>query len=404
MKIEAQTRKSLQQCIQAFEQNNLGLLAAKYEISIAKAALIQAKIWERPVASVEFNLVNPQDKRFLDIGGSGQKVLAVEQLIYLGSQRKAAVQLAQKQVEWQEQIFENLLRSLRQELYEQYYQHSWQGLKIALWSEQIENLDSLIVRYAKQYDKGNIALRELARLKSLRNELQKNRMEIQAAQMQTLAQLKLLTGLNDLALVNVSPRESWLELSPMLSVEQALSQAQEQHPLMEAERRAELLKRQQLIWLKAQNQAAPTLGLGYDQRGGAFNNQVNLTLSMPLPLWNTQKGRIQEAQLAIEQQQRQQEKTGQVLKNSIQLAYERWAFYQGSARSFQQTGLLVELEDLYRGYFDNLNRGNVNMLDFVDFIERYTETKIAWLDLQFMLLLSMQQVNYEVNAPCFNLE
>ncbi len=84
----SQQNLSLQQCEDKFVKNNLLLLAEQYNLDIAKASVIQAKIWDLPVVSGEINAINPQDKRVLDIGAKGQKAIAVQQLLYLGKKNK----------------------------------------------------------------------------------------------------------------------------------------------------------------------------------------------------------------------------------------------------------------------------------------------------------------------------
>jgi cobalt-zinc-cadmium efflux system outer membrane protein len=52
-------------CEEAFQKNNLQLLAEQYNINMADADILQAKIWELPQLSGQFNAYNPQDKKFL---------------------------------------------------------------------------------------------------------------------------------------------------------------------------------------------------------------------------------------------------------------------------------------------------------------------------------------------------
>ncbi len=60
----AQQKMSLLDCEEAFQKNNLQLLAEQYNINMADADILQAKIWELPQLSGQFNAYNPQDKKF----------------------------------------------------------------------------------------------------------------------------------------------------------------------------------------------------------------------------------------------------------------------------------------------------------------------------------------------------
>ena len=54
-----------------------------------------------------------------------------------------------------------------------------------------------------------------------------------------------------------------------------------------------------------------TFGASYDQMGGAFRNQTDLTIGIPLPLWNKNKGNIKTAQALVSQ--------AEIEKKSLQL-------------------------------------------------------------------------------------
>jgi cobalt-zinc-cadmium efflux system outer membrane protein len=100
---------TLRECEDSFRQNNLLLLAEQYNINAAKAAVIQSRIWELPYLSGEFNAINPQDRRVLEVGSHGQKSLAVQQLIYLGGKKKNEIEFAKSNVVLAELQFEQLL-------------------------------------------------------------------------------------------------------------------------------------------------------------------------------------------------------------------------------------------------------------------------------------------------------
>jgi cobalt-zinc-cadmium efflux system outer membrane protein len=61
--LSGQQQMSLQDCELAFQKNNLQLLAAQYNISMADAEIMQAKIWELPQIEGYVNAINPQDKK-----------------------------------------------------------------------------------------------------------------------------------------------------------------------------------------------------------------------------------------------------------------------------------------------------------------------------------------------------
>lgn len=87
----SQHRMTMEECEEAFRKNNLELLAQQYNINLADADIMQAKIWDLPEVTFQANAYNPEGKRFFDIGKS--KNATIQQLIYLGGKKKMKLNL-----------------------------------------------------------------------------------------------------------------------------------------------------------------------------------------------------------------------------------------------------------------------------------------------------------------------
>ena len=85
---------SLKECESLFMKNNLDLLASKFNIDAAQAAIIQARTWENPNLSVGLNAYNPDLKKYFDIGSSGEKSAGFDQLIHIGGKKHYEVAIA----------------------------------------------------------------------------------------------------------------------------------------------------------------------------------------------------------------------------------------------------------------------------------------------------------------------
>jgi cobalt-zinc-cadmium efflux system outer membrane protein len=78
------SRISIQMAEKQFLEKNLQLLAEKYNIDIARAAVIQAKLYNNPNISFSGALYNQEQKKILDISNTtGQYSINVQQLIIL---------------------------------------------------------------------------------------------------------------------------------------------------------------------------------------------------------------------------------------------------------------------------------------------------------------------------------
>ncbi len=66
---------TLQDAETAFLKNNFDLLAAKYQIEEADAAVIQAKLWDNPNLNIEQGAYNRTTKKWFDISQNQVKLL-----------------------------------------------------------------------------------------------------------------------------------------------------------------------------------------------------------------------------------------------------------------------------------------------------------------------------------------
>ena len=86
---------TLQQAEERFLKNNLQLLAARFNIDAAKAAVVQAELWNNPNISIEQNAYNKFTKRYFDVTKTGNTDIQLQQLILLAGKRDKQIRLAE---------------------------------------------------------------------------------------------------------------------------------------------------------------------------------------------------------------------------------------------------------------------------------------------------------------------
>lgn len=397
----AQQKITLEACESALQKSNLLLLAEQFNIEASKAAVIQAKIWDLPVVSGEFNLINPQDGRVLDVGGRGQKVVAVQQLIYLGGKKKNQIEFAKSNIAIAELQFEQLLRNLRYQLHQSYYKVYFDQNKINTFDQQISHVDTLLRAYDAQAKKGNLPLKDVVRLQNLLIALRSDRTEFQKGIIEQQQILSTITGIsspimpqaNEAELVN-KYRIAKIKNDAMLDI------AIEKNP--EYLTAIKIIESQELM-LKWQNSLVKpdlTAGLGYDQRGGAFSNQVNFTFAIPVSLWNRNKGNIKIAENQLGQAKINKDFKVLELKSQIDGAYRQWQTQQGYFDSFTQN-INQNLEAVYMGVLQNFQKSNISILEFTDFMESYNQSSVELNEAKKQLILSGENLNYIVNSTIF---
>lgn len=89
---------TIQEADSLFLAQNIDLLAERCNISMADAAITQAKLYHNPVISIEENVYNRLNHRYFDFGRNSEQVVNVDQLISIAGQR-SDIMMARNQAE-----------------------------------------------------------------------------------------------------------------------------------------------------------------------------------------------------------------------------------------------------------------------------------------------------------------
>ncbi|AYN01290.1 TolC family protein [Chryseobacterium sp. 3008163] len=396
----AQQQMSLLDCENAFQQNNLQLLAEQYNINMADADILQAKIWELPQMSGYINAYNPEDRKFLDAGKA--KGFEVTQLIYMGGKKKNEVAFAKSNKDLAQLQFTQLLVELRTQLHTNYYNLYYEKLKLENTNKQLGYMNDLLKAYKVQSAKGNVSLKDEVRLQSIVIQLNNDKLRINKDILEFEQNLKLLTGITE----NIEPQISDDEAKQILAAQPFGDESDLKRKAIE--NNADYLFNLKLIdnsklyaqWQKSLNVPDLNVGAEYDQASGTFNNEINLKIGIPIPLWKVNKGNVQKANFAIQQNQRNAEFQKLNLETKVQSAFQMWKNQYEQLLEIKSTDL-DNLDLVYNGILKNFRNGNVNLIDFTDFMESYRQTSLQIYDMKNELIQSAEQLNQLVQTKIF---
>jgi len=398
--LSGQQQMSLQDCELAFQKNNLQILAAQYNINMADADIIQARIWELPQISGYVNAYNPEDKRIFDVGRA--KGAEITQLIYLGGKKKNEIEFAKSNKELSQLQFNQLLVELRSQLRETYYHLIYEKKKQISIEGQLTYMNELLAAYKIQADKGNISLKDYVRLQSIVIQLNNDKIEINNNILTFQQNMKLLTGLSD----NILPNISKLDENDLLASQPFgdLQILKEKALVNNADYvyNLRLIDNSKLFaqWQKSLNTPDLNLGAEYDQNSGTFKNEINLKVGIPIPLWKVNKGNVERAKYAIQQSEKNSEFQKLDLETQVESAYQTWKNQYD--QYFELKPVDVEnLNTVYNGIQKNFRSGNVSLMDFTDFLESYRQTVLQIYDMKKQILVSAEQLNQLVQTKIF---
>ena len=388
----AQTKLSLEDAEKTFLQNNLLLLAKQYNISAQQALIIQAKSYPNPTFNADFNVIDPQNNKYFHIDSSGQKSFQIQQLILLGGKRKTEIDIAKQNKILAESEFSELLRNLKFELTQAFYTINSERTIIENYDKQLQILDTIISSYKKQSDKGNIPLKDIIRLKSVYIKLDGNRAEISLDYSEQQKQLKILIQTNQdiIPVVNDDSYKSYIDLKPLNDL-QTLALAN--RPDLKIADESAIIAA--LILKRQKRQAIPDIAVNssYDQRGGAFRNQVNAGITMPIPIFNTNRGNIKAAE--FDKKEMDLYVVGKKLEVELDIQ-QAWLNMQRNIKEYNKVIVLFndEFSQVNKGVNDNFKMRNISILEFVDFVESYNESLADFERIKKQLALSAAQINY----------
>lgn len=401
LQVFSQQRLSIQQCEELFQANNLTLLAEHFNIDVSKAAVIQAKIWDLPYVSGEANLYNPPSGKFVDAGNNGQKAYAVQQLIYLGRKKKKEVDFAKNNVQIAELQYEQLARNLRLEIRQNFYELYFNQEKVKKLNLQLSHIDTLVNSYSIQAQKGNVPLKDVVRLRALSLSFKNEIFNIQKEIFSQQERLKILINSNEDIITKLDENALNKHLSKDIAYTEdylqnvALEKNLEYRTVLELIESSELM----LKWQKSLAIPDITMGVSYDQRGGAFNNQTNFTFAIPLALWNRNKGNIKQAEAQFAQSKILKQQKELELKSRISMLFKTLLFQQ---KQYYQTIIKFQsFDSVYEGMLLNFQRRNISLIEFADFMESYTQSILFINEIKKELIVSFETMNYMTNDSVF---
>ncbi|MCF2517970.1 TolC family protein [Dyadobacter sp. CY351] len=393
-------RLSIKQADSLFLQNNLEILAEKYQIDIAKSIEIQDKLWNNPTFGVEISAYNPS-RGFLDVGNKGQKAFTVQQLITRAGKRNKQVALDVESTRKSEYQFFDLIRTLKFDLRQIFFESYYLEQTIALYDTQIASLNTTVSAFDKEYNRKNISLKEVVRLKALLFQLTNDRADILFELHDNQRDLRTLLNVDQ-------PVKSVVDSADVRRYQ--LSQYNGAALKAKAmESRADLkvsqseVKQAELNYTLQKALAVPNIQLGavYDQASNYVNNYVGVSATMDLPFFNRNQGNIKAAKSNISYFKTAETAKVNSINNQVDAALQKVNVaekaYQGVESQFSD-----QFQLLSKGIYDNFQKRNITLLEFIDFIETYNESIKEYNRLQADRIKVYEELNFVVGEELFN--
>lgn len=393
---------TLKEAEQRFLERNLSLIAERYNIDMAQAQVLQAKLFENPVISLEQNVYNRLNGKYFDFGKEGEAVVEIEQVIHLAGQRNKQVRLEKINKEIAEYQFEEVMRMLRQELNEKFVEVYFLSKSIAIYEKEVNSLQVLLGGMKIQQEKGNISLMEISRLESMLFSLKKEKNERESDLLTTRGELNLLLNLPEDTQVQLSLDEEVLQQLDLSQLSFAdLKAIINERPDQKIARSTVNASRANLKLQKSMAFPEFSVKGNYDRVGNFINDYFAIGVSLSVPIFNRNQGNIKAARFSIQQAGVQQEYAANRADMELFTAY---TSLKKATQLYQSTNMDLErnFEKLITGVNENFTRKNISLLEFIDYYDSYKETCIQLYEIKKNVFLAMENLNTVVGQNVLN--
>ena len=382
------------------------LLAQKFNINLAEAAVQQAKLWDNPNLQVELNAFNPNGNRIFPLTNPGGDInnptggaysWQIQKVFNLAKNRSKLVALTQSNVALQTVAFQDFLRILRFQLAQTFGNLSSDQQQLQFLNLQRQQLENLLTGYRAELKLGVVAEYEVTRLELEQKNSDTDIKSLLDQISQDEATLRVLLG-NQGRTYYVPDLQIQQVIMPSI---QALSEKalDNRTDLKITERQIDYAK-QNLVYQQSLATPRLTLGIDYQRFGSAFPSYYGLQAGIDLPVKNRNQGNIQAAKIGIEQSSQGQNVVRLQVSQDVNSAFEQLQHAQNLRQNFSDD-YLRRIEEVNINARKSYANRTIDLVSFIDKIRAYKDAKMNQIQLKNSLFQTQQQLNFVTNSKIF---
>ncbi len=289
---------------------------------------------------------------------------------------------------------QDVIRKLRSQLHIDYYTIARQLRSYAFFTLAKQQLDTLLTGMQAQFNAGNISEKDLLQIQSLAVSLLQDATSLSSSIADEEADIKTLLHYD--AGVFIKPADT---LQPRLTLPESLdaliSQAMENNPYYKIQKEQTVYQQQQLAYQKALRSPDITLTPNFDRQSNYEPDYYGIGFSLPLPVFNRNKGNIQSAEFNVKQQQALESNADNELKNNVERAYQKINFLIQQYNAVQPD-FYTKYDTLYNNVLKSYRQRQISLLEFISFFNDYRDLQERTLQQNLNFLLATDDLNYQV--------
>lgn len=373
-------------------KENLRLIAAYYDINIAEAQTIQAKVWNNPYLIWNQAIYSVEKNDYFN--AQRQSLIQIEQVFSIAGKHTNNVKLAKVNTEISKLMVEDVLRSLMLELSNSYVSLNSLQQQDTLYTTVLSNVAQLIAASEQQFRTGAIAGNEVVRLRSELISIQAEALQNRNAIEQEMSNLRILLNLPSNTSIRTSEKTTLID--SLQALPQLITFALESRPDYRLSLRNIDYEKRNLKLQKSTS--VPDIKFAYqpqDRGSNYVRPYQGFNIEFPIPLFDRNQGRIQESKIRVKQAETGFKQQENIVVNEITNAYYQLINTQRGLSNYSAL-FIQQLEELSTNANINYNRRNISILEYIDQQRIYIQTKIQEIELRNNYNRSANQLNFSV--------
>ncbi len=386
-----------------FLENNLQILAQKYNVDATKALIIQARLYPNPTINFVQGAYNTETGKWFEQDfQNGEQAYQVSQLIVLSRKIHKQVRIAETNSKLAEDNLYDLLRTLKLALRSSFFTVYYLRQTAKVYDEEINSLKTIVDAYDRVQGKGYVSeaddIRVKAQLYSLESEYQNliDNINDQQSQLRLLLLIPPGTYLRPVVDTNIVKADPHA-----YSLKSLLDSAYVNRTDLWIAKDNLTLSQQTYSYQKALAIPDFTLEAGLDRHGSYITNFNALSISLDIPIFNRNQGNIKNAHSLIDYNNTEvhlaQQSLEEQVSRGLQKSLDADKLYKGIDPAFASN-----FDKLAKEMLDHYMTRTVSLLNFLTFYDSYKQNIVQLNTILLNKVNALENINFLTGTNFFN--
>lgn len=371
---------SLDQAIKEALEKNLALLAERFNLTIADARIVQARLRPNPVLTLGLDYQDFLREGFSSAGGEGPPEwnARVDYIMERGGKRAHRVEVAENAKAVAQLQLLNTTRQLVFDVESAFTDVQAAKESLALAQENLRALEDVVQINTTRVRTGDLAQVELVRSRlaalQFRNSVSLAELKLRSAK----SRLQLLIGRNGSNSFDIAGA---LRRDPeLISLDEIRGISLKLRPDLQATVRDQARSQADIRLQIAQGKVDYTLSAVFHRQFGIVNaDALGVYFSAPLPVYNRNQGEIQRATQESKQLEAKVRALQASITNDVETAFQQYSTSRSLLDTIEKT-MLNEAREVRQITEYSYKRGEASLLEFLDATRAFNDTMQAYND------------------------